>query len=201
MAAATAHRGSRSADSCCAARASHVMMIVPPAPSGLPGGPDRVLHAVRQRDVQQLRRRCRCRARSPSRRTSSPRRSGSASFGSVGSSTNVADSIGQLLSPGWSFRSMAKFCTLDQSALAAAALKLSMVGETNLPALLRSCVGGQVVLLGIGAFDVADAALDVVHRAGDAVAALGAGAGRPLDAGGGSDLGSSTPGSASTDSR
>ena len=43
------------------------------------------------------------------------------SFGSVGSSTKVADSIGQLSSPGWSFRSIAKFCTFDQSALAAAA--------------------------------------------------------------------------------
>ena len=29
--------------------------------------------------------------------------------------------IGQLSAPGWSFRSMAKFCTFDQSALAAAA--------------------------------------------------------------------------------
>ncbi len=48
---------------------------------------------------------------------------------------------------------------------------------------------GEAVLAGIGVLDVADAALGVAHGGGDAVIALGAGADRPGDRGGGADLG------------
>ena len=41
----------------------------------LPRCADRVLHAGRQRDIEQVRWRCRCRGQSPNRRTFSPRRS------------------------------------------------------------------------------------------------------------------------------
>src|ERR1700712_2084036 len=55
-------------------------------------------------------------------------RAGSA--GSLGSSMNVADSIGQLFSPGWSIRLTAKFFAPAQSPLAAAAWNASIVGAT-----------------------------------------------------------------------
>src|SRR5271165_345948 len=55
-------------------------------------------------------------------------RAGSA--GSFGSSMNVADSIGQLFSPGWLIRSTAKFFAPAQSPFDAAAWNDSMVGET-----------------------------------------------------------------------
>jgi hypothetical protein len=64
-------------------------------------------------------------------------RAGSA--GSFGSSMKVAETIGQLLSPGWSIRLTAKFFALAQSPFAAAAAKASSVGVTKCPALLRSC--------------------------------------------------------------
>src|SRR3981081_2904805 len=64
-------------------------------------------------------------------------RAGSA--GALGSSMNVADSIGQLFLPGWSIRLTAKFSAFAQSPFAAAAWKASIVGLTNTPALLRSC--------------------------------------------------------------
>src|ERR687886_401229 len=41
--------------------------------------------------------------------------------------------------------------------------------------------GGELVLQGVGLLDVADRALGLLHAAGDAVIALRAGAGRPLD--------------------
>ena len=48
---------------------------------------------------------------------------------------------------------------------------------------------GQLVLLGIGIFDVADRALGLADVVGDAFVALGADADRPLDRGVGADLG------------
>ena len=61
------------------------------------------------------------------------------SFGSFGSRTKVAETIGQLVAPGWSIRLTAKFFAPVQSPLAAAAVKASIVGFTKCPALLRSC--------------------------------------------------------------
>ena len=60
------------------------------------------------------------------------------SFGSFGSSMNVADTIGQQVAQPRSIRSTAKFCALAQSPLAAAAAKDAISGFTNCPALLRS---------------------------------------------------------------
>src|ERR1700689_1915273 len=48
---------------------------------------------------------------------------------------------------------------------------------------------GQLVLLGVGVFDVTDRVLGLADIAGDALIALGADAGGPFDRGAGADLG------------
>ncbi len=60
------------------------------------------------------------------------------SFGSFGSSRKVADTIGQLVAPGWSIRLTAKFCAPAQSPFCAAAVKAASDGATNWPSLFFS---------------------------------------------------------------
>ena len=78
---------------------------------------------------------------------------------------------------------------MAQSALEAAAWNAATVGCTVLPALLIIARVGQLVLLGVGVFDIADRVLGLADIAGDAFIALGADAGRPFDRGAGADLG------------
>ena len=60
------------------------------------------------------------------------------SVGFVGTRMKVGDTIGQELAPAWSIRLAAKPGAV-QSALDAAAVKVSIVGFTKVPALFRSC--------------------------------------------------------------
>ena len=109
------------------------------------------------------------------------------SVGSFGSSMKVADSIGQVLSPGWSFRLTAKFCPRPVGVCRRGLECFHGRGDEGAGLVLK-LHGGQVVLAGVGVFVIADAAARVVDRGGDAVVALGAGADRPAHAGVRTDL-------------
>ncbi len=73
----------------------------------------------------------------------------------------VAAVIGQDFAPGSSGQNLVTPIpgAFAQSALAAAAWKADMTGSTALPSLLIILAFGQLVLLGVGVFDVADRAL------------------------------------------
>ena len=77
---------------------------------------------------------------------------------------------------------MASFCALLQLAFEAAAWNVAMVGLDEIAVLVAELRRGQVVLLGVGVFDIADPADGVLDEGGDAVIALAADAGRPVDA-------------------
>ena len=89
--------------------------------------------------------------------------------------------IGQDSAPGWSVRMTPMPGADAQSALAAAAWKASLTRRDRLAVLVDQVGVGQLVLLGVGVFDVADRALRLHHVVGDAFVALGADAGRELD--------------------
>ena len=119
-------------------------------------------------------RRCRRRARSPSRRTSSPRHSGSGPSDRSAAARTSPTRSASSSSPGWSFRSMAKFCTLTSRRWR----RRPCSSPSSARRTCRPCCATASWSGGSARhrrFRRSRCRPDVVHRAGDAVAALGAG--------------------------
>ncbi len=110
------------------------------------------------------------------------------SFGSVGSRTKVAETIGQLSAPLAVVQIDSEILHRRPVRVGGRSLERLHRWRDELAILVLEQRGGQVVLLGVGAFVIADAAGDVLDSGGDAVAALAAGAVGPGDRGGRADL-------------
>ena len=96
---------------------------------------------------------------------------------------NVEPATGHEVAPGALVMMTWKSGALVQSAPAAAAWNAAAVGETVLPACVDHLGIGQVVLHGVGVFDIAECADGLSCLVGNAFAALGADADRPFDRG------------------
>ena len=103
-------------------------------------------------------RRCRRHGRSPSRRTSSPRHSGPDPSDPSAAARRWPTRSASSSSPGWSFRSMAKFWHLRPVGAGGGGLEAFHGRRDELAGLVPQLRRGQMVLLGVGAFDIADAA-------------------------------------------
>ena len=147
------------------------------------------IDVVRHRDVVEglghLRRPC----RSNRRRTSAPRCDAATSAGFLYIRMKVAAVIGQDFVAGLVGQDQVEAGRVGPVGVGGGGLERLDRRRDGLAGLVDHVGVGQLVLLGVGVFDIADRALGAGDIVGDAVVALGADADRPFDRGRLADLG------------